>query len=65
MVLGGVHPGASVSRVRMMIEDIGILLRVESKKNGESVLVWELMEEKNRGLRLNGHAWNWGDGPVQ
>ena len=22
------------------------------------------MEEKNRSLRLNGHAWNWGDGPV-
>ena len=23
------------------------------------------MEEKNRSLRLNGHAWNWSDGPVQ
>ena len=22
------------------------------------------MDEKNRSLRLNGHAWNWGDGPL-
>ena len=22
------------------------------------------MEEKNRSLRLHGHAWNWGDGAV-
>ena len=48
----------------MMVEDIGVPLRVESERNGESVFSWELMEEKNRSLPLNGHAWNWGDGPV-
>ena len=47
VVLGGVPPGASGSQVRMMVEEIGIPLRVESQKNGEWVLVWELMEEKN------------------
>ena len=65
MVLVGIPPGSSGSQVRMMVEDIGIPVRVESQKNGEWVLVWEFTEENNRSLRLNGQAWNLGDGPVQ
>ena len=33
--------------VKMMWEDIGIPKRVESQRNSEWVLVWDLMEEQN------------------
>ena len=33
---------------------------MESQRNGEWVLVWDLMEENDRSLFCDGHTWNFG-----
>ena len=60
VVLSGTPTGTTGYEVKMMWEDIGIPKRVESQRNGEWVLVWDLMEEKNRSLLCDGHTWNFG-----
>jgi len=64
VVVGGVPQGINGSQIKWMMKEIGDPIRVEAQTNGEWVVVWDVLEEENRCLRLDGHTWNWGDGPV-
>ena len=64
-VPNGLPVGATGRQVKMMVDDIGIPTRVEPRKNGDWILVWELREERNRILRLDGATWHFGATTVQ
>ena len=53
----GTPTGTTGYEVKMMWEDIGIPKRVESQRNGEWVLVCDLIEEQNRSVLCDGHTW--------
>ena len=60
VVLSGTPTVTTGYEEKMMWEDIGISKRGESQRNGGWFLLWDLMEEKNRSLLCDGHAWNFG-----
>ena len=58
--LSGTPIGTTGYEVKMVWEDMGIPKRVEPLRNGEWVLVWDLMEEKNRSLLCDDHIRDFG-----